>query len=292
MRKLFLSVCFFCLSLAAFAAQEIPQPSGWVNDFAGVLSQADKEEITSRIETLEAKTSAEVFVVTVQSIVPYDEKEFARLVFDKWKPGKKGKDNGVLILLAIKERRWRIETGYGIEGVLPDGLCGQIGRTYMVPYFKSGDYSAGLREGVKELANIILNPEAKNDTRIRSGHISSSQSSTNLSGGWPFAVFILGFFLVWNIPWPIFIGLPFTLIFASALSQKSLFFGLLPLLGYCGAMVTRFFIWKGQPFPRKLSLWKILILGLGVMGSSYGKNRSGWGGFGGYSGGGFGGGGF
>ncbi|MFA4888685.1 MAG: TPM domain-containing protein, partial [Candidatus Omnitrophota bacterium] len=265
MRKFFLIVCFFCLCFCC-AAQDIPEPSGWVNDFAGVLSQADKNEIIASIETLKAKTSAEVFVVTLQSIAPYEEKEYARLIFDKWKPGKRGLDNGVLILLAIKERRWRIETGYGIEGVLPDGLCGQIGRAYMVPYFKAGDYSSGLREGVKEVANIILNPEAKNDPNLK-----PSKKST----GGPPALIVLIFFYIWNIPWPFFIGLPFTLIFAFALAQSSPLLGVCPLIGYCGAMVTRIFIWKGQPVPRKSSLWKMLIFGLAVMGSSYGRNRSG-----------------
>ena len=77
------------------------------------------------------------------------------MLFDSWKPGKKGKDNGVLVLLAIKERRWHIETGYGIEGTLPDGLCGEVGRNYMVPYFKDGRYSEGLYYGVAKISQII-----------------------------------------------------------------------------------------------------------------------------------------
>ncbi|MCX6011952.1 MAG: TPM domain-containing protein, partial [Chloroflexi bacterium] len=67
----------------------------------------------------------------------------------------KGKDNGVLVLLSIKERRWRIETGYGVEGILPDGLCGEIGRNYMVTYFKEGKYGEGLYKGVSAIADII-----------------------------------------------------------------------------------------------------------------------------------------
>lgn len=137
-------------------AEKIPQPVGWVNDFAGVLSPEYKEKLNSLIEELEQKTTAEIVVVTINSIAPYDEKEYARLLFDNWKPGKKGKDNGVLVLLAIKERRWRIETGYGIEGILPDGLCGEIGRNYMVPYFKDGKYSEGLYYGVTAVAKVII----------------------------------------------------------------------------------------------------------------------------------------
>src|SRR3989338_4731798 len=136
-------------------AEGRPQPQGWVNDFAGVIASGERAELTALIEEVEGKTSAEIFVVTVESIAPYEEKEYARLLFDNWKPGKKGKDNGVLVLLAVKERRWRIETGYGIEGILPDGLCGEIGRNYMVPYFKEGKYSEGLYYGVTAVADII-----------------------------------------------------------------------------------------------------------------------------------------
>ena len=147
MRKLWLSLPFVFISLFVFAAGT-PQPEGWVNDFASVLSSEYKEKLTSLIEEVEQKTSSEIAVVTVDSISPYGEIEYTRLLFDNWKPGKKGKDNGVLVLLVVKERRWRIETGYGIEGILPDGLCGEIGRDYMVPYFKQAKYSEGLYNGV------------------------------------------------------------------------------------------------------------------------------------------------
>ncbi|TBR14749.1 TPM domain-containing protein [bacterium] len=136
-------------------AEDIPQPSGWVNDFANVISAEYQNKLNAAISALEEKTSAEIAVVTINSIAPYDEKEYARLLFDNWKPGKKGKDNGVLILLSIKERAWRIETGYGVEGVLPDGRCGEIGRNYMVPYFKSGNYEEGLYNGVLAIAQVI-----------------------------------------------------------------------------------------------------------------------------------------
>ena len=154
MRKICFLLIFLILPFLVYA-QNIPQATGWVNDFAGVISNEYKEKLNSLIEELEQKTAAEIAVVTVDSISPYGEIEYARLLFDNWKPGKKGKDNGVLVLLAIKERRWRIETGYGIEGILPDGLCGEIGRNYMVPYFKEGNYGEGLYQGVIKIAQVI-----------------------------------------------------------------------------------------------------------------------------------------
>lgn len=147
---------FVCLILPFWVfAENIPQPEGFVNDFAVVISQEYKDKLTSLISEVQEKTSAEIAVVTIDSIAPYNEQGYARLLFDKWSPGKKGKDNGVLVLLAIKERRWRIETGYGVEGILPDALCGKIGRNYMVPYFKEEKYSEGLYQGALKIAQVI-----------------------------------------------------------------------------------------------------------------------------------------
>ncbi|MDD5477660.1 MAG: TPM domain-containing protein [Candidatus Omnitrophica bacterium] len=154
MRKIFLTLAFFILPFLGYA-QNVPQPVGWVNDFANVIDQGNADKLNSLIAEVEQKTSTEISVVTVNSIAPYDEKEYARLLFDNWKPGKKGKDNGALVLLAVKERRWRIETGYGVEGILPDGLCGEIGRNYMVPYFKEAKFGEGLYQGIRAIANII-----------------------------------------------------------------------------------------------------------------------------------------
>ncbi len=131
------------------------EPQGWVNDFANVIDPTYKNKINSLILEVERKTTSEIAVVTVESIAPYDEKEYARALFEKWGIGKKGKDNGILVLLAVKERRWRIETGYGIESILPDRLCGEIGQNYMVPYFKEGKYSEGLYYGVAEIIRVI-----------------------------------------------------------------------------------------------------------------------------------------
>jgi uncharacterized protein len=154
-KKTFWLIPFICLWALAVFAQDVPAPYNWVNDYANVISPDYLEKITNVISGIEQKTSSEIAVVTVSSIAPYSEVNYARKLFDTWKPGKKGKDNGVLILLAINERRWRIETGYGVEGILPDGLCGQIGRDYMVPYFKQGQYSEGLFQGVSQIAKIL-----------------------------------------------------------------------------------------------------------------------------------------
>ena len=99
MRKLYLIFILFLFPISGHA-QNIPQPTNWVNDFANVIDKSYEERLNALIGELEQKTTAEIAVVTIDSIAPYDEKEYARLIFDNWRPGKKGKDNGVLVLLA------------------------------------------------------------------------------------------------------------------------------------------------------------------------------------------------
>ena len=148
-----------CLLLSLFAAkafaQEWPKSKGWVNDFAGVIDANTRERLESILAELEQKTQAEVTVVTVSSVADGDIERAAVSLFESWKVGKKGKDNGVLILCAIQDRRVRIEVGYGLEGILPDALCGRIIREKMVPNFRNGDYSTGLLEGTLAVVWVI-----------------------------------------------------------------------------------------------------------------------------------------
>lgn len=168
MRKFYLTIILISLLFLPKTgySQNIPSPEGWVSDFAGVISADYKSKLDVLLQELEEKTSAEVAVVTVESIAPYDEKEYARLLFDNWKPGKKGKDNGALVILAVKERYWRIEVGYGLEGILPDGLCGEIGRNYMVPSFKEGRYGEGLYYGAAVISHTIAQAAQKTLTAL------------------------------------------------------------------------------------------------------------------------------
>jgi uncharacterized protein len=149
--------------------QDIPRPRGWVNDFAQVITPQEQERLDSLIQRIQDRTGVEIVVVTLSSIAPYDKKEYARKLFDNWKPGKIGKDNGLLVLLVVADKRWRIETGYGLEGVLPDGLCGEIGRNYMVPYFKEGRYGEGLYQGLVRICEVILQERGDSQKISRQG---------------------------------------------------------------------------------------------------------------------------
>lgn len=137
---------------AAFAAPAIPpKPSAssgiYVQDYAGVIQPEDKQKILSIGQDLDNKTTAQVAVVTVKSLEGQPIDEYALSILREWGIGTKGKDNGVLIVVATQDRKSRIEVGYGLEGILHDGRTGRIQDKYMIPYFSKGDYSTGILQG-------------------------------------------------------------------------------------------------------------------------------------------------
>ena len=142
--------CFLIPSYSVLAAEpKYPaQPQGYVSDYANIINPSDKAAITELLEELEQKTTAEVAVVTVPTTQPETIEGYSVKLFEKWGIGKKGKDNGVLFLIAAGDRRVRIETGYGLEGALPDVLCHKIISNLVVPAFKAGEYSKGITAGV------------------------------------------------------------------------------------------------------------------------------------------------
>ena len=130
------------------------QPQGAINDFAGVLPAQSAEALRSFLADLERQTSVEVFVVTVSSLEGGDVDDFTNRLFNKWGVGKKGKNNGVLILAAIQDRKGRIEVGYGLESVIPDAIAGRILREEMFPPFKQGRYADGLTAAAHRIASL------------------------------------------------------------------------------------------------------------------------------------------
>ena len=148
-------VALSCLSAAAAAQSALPKPAGRVNDFANVIDPAIEAEIDRRLDLLEQTTSSEIAVVTVASLDGASVEEYASRLFKAWGVGQGPEDNGVLVLVAPSEREMRIEVGYGLEGVLPDGLAGQVIRDDFTPRFRDGDYSGGIRSGVNRVADIV-----------------------------------------------------------------------------------------------------------------------------------------
>ncbi|MDE3104584.1 MAG: TPM domain-containing protein [Acidobacteriota bacterium] len=134
---------------------DLPAPTGYVNDFAGVLSPSTIESVDQLCQAVDQQAHAQIAVVTIKSLPPDQSiEEFTTELEDKWKVGTKGTDRGVLMLLVMTPRRGRIEVGYGLEGVLNDAKVGDIGRS-MVPAAQQGDYNTAVPLGVRQLAADI-----------------------------------------------------------------------------------------------------------------------------------------
>ncbi|MBX3307473.1 MAG: TPM domain-containing protein [Nitrospira sp.] len=144
------------LTLASHAlALDVPPLTGRVVDLAHVLPQATVEALTARLTAHEGQSSNQVAVLTIPSLEGESLEEFAHRVATTWKLGRKGTDNGVLLLVAIEERKVRIEVGYGLEGVLTDIRSAQIIRNEIVPRFRAGHLSDGILEGTQAIVKTI-----------------------------------------------------------------------------------------------------------------------------------------
>lgn len=134
---------------------QLPAPTGFVNDFAGVLSAADRERLEDLSSSLEARTGVEMAIVTVRTTGDESIQMYAVRLFEAWGIGKRGRDNGILVLAAMEDRRVWVEVGYGLEGVLPDGKVGAILDHHLLPAFKEGRYGDGLYACAQALAAEI-----------------------------------------------------------------------------------------------------------------------------------------
>jgi len=140
---------------ASWAADNFPKPVGAVNDFARVIPPDYKNRMEGLAQEVLEKTGTAIVIVTVQSIGDDELNDYVNRLYKAWGIGKKGEDKGVLIFLTLKERKFRIETGYGVEGILPDGLVGEIRDRYAIPYFKKGDFGQGLSNTVTAVASVV-----------------------------------------------------------------------------------------------------------------------------------------
>ena len=133
----------------------VPFLTGRVVDTANILSEGEREKLTATLKAHEEATTNQIVVLTVPTIGAESIEEYAITVFQAWKLGQKGKDNGILVVIVPQDRKMRIEVGYGLEGPLPDGAAGQIIRTWMTPAFKAGNYDKGVDDGVAAILSHL-----------------------------------------------------------------------------------------------------------------------------------------
>lgn len=162
MRKTIFIGLLLIFPALVFAYASPGKPQGYVNDFAGVLTARDRQAIEMKLSALERSTGSQVAVVTVNSLANETIETYAVELFQEWGIGRKGADNGLLILVAPNDRQARIEIGYGLESAITDLQAGRIVQDGMVPNFKAGDYSAGINEAVNATTALISNsPDAQ-----------------------------------------------------------------------------------------------------------------------------------
>lgn len=174
--------CFFA-ACATAAPQISPKPTAaagiYVQDYAQVLSAEDKRRLLSIGQELDNKTTAQLAVVTVKTLDGQPIEDYALSILREWGIGSKEKNNGALIVVAVQDRRSRIEVGYGLEGLLTDGLTGRIQDQAMIPYFRKGNYAAGIVNGYAVTASLIAKDAGVQLTSINSEQIAVPAKTTN-----------------------------------------------------------------------------------------------------------------
>ena len=190
-----LVVCLAALALAQPAPPQLTQP---VNDFAGVIDAQSAAAIDQLIRSLQQTTGDVVVVATVDTFQPYGSiQDYVVKMFENGGRGigQRGKDNGLLVLLAVKDRRVQVEVGYDLEQFITDGYSGEVSRQYMAPEFAQGRYGPGLLAGVRQIIgriaqgrNVTLQgvpaPQQRQEGRRRGG-----------GGSWLFILFFIIFVL-------------------------------------------------------------------------------------------------
>jgi uncharacterized protein len=170
------------------------KPTGYVNDFAGVLTPATKDQLNEMCLQVGQKAKAQIAIVTVKSTDGQDVFDYSVSLYQKWGIGQKGKDRGVLILLAVQDRKRSIRVGYGLEGILPDGKVGGFGRE-AVPYLQRGDYDGAVSLLTSRVVDVIAEDAGVQITTSQPRRIapigSQPPHQTELSPGTIIALIIL-----------------------------------------------------------------------------------------------------
>ena len=158
MKKIILLIVVLLLMIPISTAQ-IPTINSYVTDNAGILSAAAKSSLEADLRAVEKETNGVQFVIYIENEYPKDFslEEYTLKIAEQNKIGKKGNDNGILLYVAVKDRKYRWEAGYGVESTLNSPLIGRISRDYLVPNFRSGDYETGVLQAEDVVKRLLLN---------------------------------------------------------------------------------------------------------------------------------------
>lgn len=194
-------ILFLFLFAGTVFAQIIPQFQGHVTDSATILILEEKTGIENRLIQLEKETTAEIAILIIPSLEGNEIFTYTTSVFDSWKVGKEDKDNGLLLVIAIEEREYFIQTGYGLEGTIPDVIAGRVGREKLSPNFKNEEYSKGINEALDVLEGYIRNDETiVSEFEAQSDPLHGQEL---LGLGWGMGLVVLVLFIALSIKWGI-----------------------------------------------------------------------------------------
>src|SRR3989338_6049806 len=148
MKRILLAFLFFFFFVTSAFAANYPKYQNYVNDFANVISPQVEDALNKKLADYDKKTTNQIAVVTVKTTEPEPIEDYSIHLTDEWKIGQKGKDNGVLMLFAMDDRKMRIEVGRGLEGQLTDLQSKRILDNVIRPTFRDGNYDKGITDGV------------------------------------------------------------------------------------------------------------------------------------------------
>ena len=172
-----LATSFVLLLFPLAWSLDVPTLRGRVNDYANVLQSSQTQALEAQLAQLERDTGHQVAVLTVPTLDGEDIEGFSIRVAENWKIGKKGYDNGAILVVAVKDRRLRLEVGYGLEGVLPDAIAKRVTADYIVPHFRQQDYAGGIVAGIAAVDKVIrkepLPEAARKKTQSRGWNMNS-----------------------------------------------------------------------------------------------------------------------
>lgn len=254
-KKIAVLSAFVLLFASSLIAQDFPEkPNRLVNDYTGTLSPDQVESLERKLVAFDDSTSTQVAVVIMRSVGAYDINQYTAELGEKWGVGSK-KNNGVVILAALEDRKISIQTGYGVEGALPDAITKRIIENEIKPNFKAGNYYAGL-DRATDAVIAATKGEYKNDQ--------PKKRRSSGSSGFPFGILVI-------------------IVIAILISRRGGGGGGGQVIGGRGGASPFWWLLMGSQMGRSS--------GSGWGGFSGGGGSSGGGGFGGFGGGSFGGGG-
>lgn len=160
MKKFLLASALLLVSLQVYGL-EVPALTGRVNDYGNILSAEEVAILENYLASVENSTTAQLVLLTIPSLEGDSLEDFSMRVAEAWKIGQKDKDNGLIMVVALADRKIRLEVGYGLEPILPDGKCGTIIRQVIIPEFRGGNYYQGISKGFHVIGDVIAGDETQ-----------------------------------------------------------------------------------------------------------------------------------